>query len=350
MCFESLTFTYTQTGNENDIGDVTITVDAEKPKSLFCKDWFLFGNTEVQHVETFYFTGKHQITFKNLSPDAKIDIQRNGLKIFMFCDGYVDTFMAVFNTMLAFVGGMGIDPNAGPLWGSHIPEYMEKENVKFLNDTMGYELIPREIQEYDYDESNIQSGDYLGIIRLDGLNPIIMYGSGTHAGHSTMALRFDGELYIVESQGGWYWPVHGIQRTKYADWIQYCKNADQHVVHFALSPEARARFNETAAQEFFFQTEGLPYGYHNFLFGWLDTPNSNWPPLVPSGFLPVVFGVMESMMADTIDIFFNQALNKRLNTTGLNIPDLAAEAARRNMTIDDVVAMVEVEGWEYTGL
>jgi hypothetical protein len=136
----------------------------------------------------------------------------------MFCDGYIDTFMSVFNTLLAFIGGMGTDPNV-PFWGSHIPEYMEKVNVKFLNDTMGYELIPREIQEYEYDESNIQSGDYLGIIRLDGLNPMIMYGSGTHAGHSTMALRFDGELYIVESQGGWYWPYQGIQRTKFSEWV-----------------------------------------------------------------------------------------------------------------------------------
>lgn len=145
MCFESLTFTYATTGDANDIGDVIVTVDAEKPKSLFCKDWFLFGNTEVQHVETFYFTGKHQITFKNLSPDAKIDMQRNGLKVFMFCDGYIDMFMTVFHTLLAFVGGMGDDPNGGVLYGSHIPEYMEKVNVQFLNDTMGYELIPREI-------------------------------------------------------------------------------------------------------------------------------------------------------------------------------------------------------------
>jgi hypothetical protein len=36
-------------------------------------------------------------------------------------------------------------------------------------------------------------------MRLDGLDEIIMYGTGSHVGHSTMALRFDGELYIVES-------------------------------------------------------------------------------------------------------------------------------------------------------
>jgi len=127
----------------DDIGDVTITVDTEKPKSLFCKDWFLFGNTEMYHVETFFFSGKHQVTFKNLSPEAKIDIQKNGIKIFMFCDGYIDTFVSVWNTLLAFIGGLGTNPYL-PIIGSHVPEYMEKANIKFLNDTMGYNMELRE--------------------------------------------------------------------------------------------------------------------------------------------------------------------------------------------------------------
>jgi len=39
-----------------------------------------------------------------------------------------------------------------------------------------------------------------------------------------------------------------------------------------LSEESRKKFNVTAAVEFFKKVEGLPYGYHNFLFGWIDTP------------------------------------------------------------------------------
>jgi hypothetical protein len=37
------------------------------------------------------------------------------------------------------------------------------------------------------------------IMRLDGLDQVIMTTTGSHAGHMVMALRFDGELYIVES-------------------------------------------------------------------------------------------------------------------------------------------------------
>lgn len=59
------------------------------------------------------------------------------------------------------------------------------------------------------------------IMRLDGLDPLIMWGTGGHGAHCVMALRFEGdpELYIVESQDAWYWPTAGIQRTPYHKWI-----------------------------------------------------------------------------------------------------------------------------------
>jgi hypothetical protein len=116
----------------------------------------------------------------------------------MFCEGYIDTFLSVWHFLLAFVGGLGTNPYL-PIIGSHVPEYMEKTNIKFLKDSMGYEMEVRNVTEYDYDESLIQSGDFLAIMRLDGVDPIIMYGSGTHAGHSVMALRFDDGLYVIES-------------------------------------------------------------------------------------------------------------------------------------------------------
>jgi hypothetical protein len=140
----------------------------------------------------------------------------------MFCDGYIDTFTSVYNTLLQFVGGMGDNgTDYDPLWGSHVPEYMEKANLAFLNETVGYDMKPRTIQNYEYDSDLIQSGDFIAIMRLDGIDEIIMYGTGTHSGHSVMALRMEGELYIVESQDGWYWPKHGIQRNTWAQWQEW---------------------------------------------------------------------------------------------------------------------------------
>lgn len=150
MCFKSIKFTYQQTGEGEDIGDVILTIDTEKANSLFCKDWFFFATTEMYHVETFSTRGSHQVQFKGLTEDAKADIRRNGVRVYMFCDGYVDTFISVFNTLLAFVGGLGTDPNA-PIYSSHVPEYMEKENIAFLHELMGYDLVEREVKDYEYD-------------------------------------------------------------------------------------------------------------------------------------------------------------------------------------------------------
>jgi hypothetical protein len=72
-----------------------------------------------------------------------------------------------------------------------------------------------------------------------------------------------------------------------------------------LSAEARSKFNETAAIEFFNSTEGLPYGFHNFLFGWIDTVEDNLPPLMPPGILPIVMSILEDFMPKVTDIFFS---------------------------------------------
>jgi hypothetical protein len=236
----------------------------------------------------------------------------------MFCDGYVDTFISAFNFALMFLGGFGTDPNT-PIFGSHVPEYMVEANLAFLNHSMNLPLEERPITSYNYDENLVNSGDFFSILRLDGLDPIIMYATGSHAAHSVMALRMDEELYIVESQGAWYWPQAGIQKTPFKQWVEWANNADFNVVHMPLSPVARARFNETAAIEFFKSTEGLPYGYHNFLFGWIDTVDSNLPPLMPAGLIPIILSIFEDFNPATANIFLGQALNKRLGTTGLTI-------------------------------
>ena len=138
LCFQSYTFTYEQDYDDagNFVG-VTLTINARKPKSLMCRDWFFIGNTEIFHVETITKAGTHTISFTNLDENAQIDLSFGGLKIYMFCDGYIDTFISVLKTLMCFIGGLGLDPDL-PVMGSHVPEYMEKANVEFLNNTMGY--------------------------------------------------------------------------------------------------------------------------------------------------------------------------------------------------------------------
>jgi len=250
--------------------------------------------------------------------DAKTDTHFGGIKAFGFCDGVKESIESIWNFAKAFVGGISDHPYI-PYIGTHVPHYMEQANVDFLAQSMGLELEERETKKVEIDPDLIGSGDFFSILRLDGLDPIIMYGTGSHVGHSTMALRFDGELYVVESQDAWYWPTHGLQRTKWADWIKQAEQASFHVSWLPLSPESKAKFDEKAANDWFFQTEGLPYGYHNFLYGWIDTPSNNWPPMLANEFAPILFTIVEKFLPKVTQNFFSEALNFRLGTTGLNI-------------------------------
>ena len=242
--------------------------------------------------------------------------------------------------MKAFVGGISAHPK-WPVIGSHVPPYMEKANIEFIKEAVGVDMQLRETQKVDIDPDTIQSGDFFGVMRLDGLDPMIMYGTGAKIGHNVMALRFDGELYVVESQDAWYWPTHGLQRTKWEDWIKYAENADFHVTHHRLSAESRAKFDEKKAQDFYFDTVGLPYGYHNFLYGWVDSAEDNWPPLLAKQFVPVMFTLIEKVDPSLAYNFFTEALNKRLGVDGQDIDSIAKLAAEQNMGVDDVMAMVE---------
>lgn len=200
------------------------------------------------------------------TPEAQADVGYGGIKAFGFCEGIEAEIESVWNYAKTFLGGFTDHPK-WPIIGSHVPLYMEKANLEFLSKSMGLDLTERTTQRVDIDPDLVQSGDFLGIMRLDGLDQMIMYSTGSHIGHTTVALRFDGELYVVESQDVWYWPTSGLQRTLWADWIQQADNADFHVSWLPLRPDIAEKFDEKAAQEFFFMTEGLPYGYHNFLYG-----------------------------------------------------------------------------------
>jgi hypothetical protein len=78
---------------------------------------------------------------------------------------------------------------------------MEFANLEFVREILDWDMERREIEEVRLDEDLIQTGDVFLVLRLDGIDPIIMYGTGSHVGHSVMAMRFeeDGDLYIVES-------------------------------------------------------------------------------------------------------------------------------------------------------
>lgn len=64
--------------------------------------------------------------------------------------------------------------------------------------------------------------------------------------------------------------------------LQIADVANCHVAVLPLHPDLRAKFNVTAAWEYARKMNGLPYGYHNMIFSWIDTPTDNYPPPLDS--------------------------------------------------------------------
>lgn len=174
-CFSDITFRLHYNGLNSDgtsFETATLTVDTANPASLLCKDWFFFSTSTKQHVEVFFFEGHHEITFDGLTDDDKIEILFNGIDAYMFCDGFIDTFISAFKFLTCFLGGFSPNPNI-PIFGSHIPQYQADANVAFIKAAMGITLEKRETNYVDIPEESIHSGDFFAIDRLDGLDQII---------------------------------------------------------------------------------------------------------------------------------------------------------------------------------
>jgi len=49
-------------------------------------------------------------------------------------------------------------------------------------------------------------------------------------------------------------------------------------------------------------------------------------------------------------VFFTSGLNKRFGVEGKSIPEISAIAASKGKTIDEVMAMKDIEYWNFKGL
>jgi len=115
-----------------------------------------------------------------------------------------------------------------------------------------------------------------------------------------------------------------------------------------MREDIRAKFNITAAGEWFKKYEGTPYGYHNFIFGWFDTPDKSLPPITDVDFLYVMFCLLNNFIPEAITSLVGEAMNFRLGTKNVSITEAAARAADKNMTVGDLFSQVEDDSWVYS--
>ena len=319
-CFKNIRFYWISDSDTQ----ITFYIASYDKQHAQCSDGYVITTGHTYHFAEVLMTGVHKVTFKNLSSFELDFIKNNGVQPFRFCDSIINIIPDLIMTAELFIGGLGLNPNI-PFFGSHVPMHQQELNVEFVKRATGFQWKKRKQALYfkDYPAEYFRSGDYFAITRFDGLDNIIHYGTGSHSGHSTMAIwerateaGKEDELYVVESQDAWYWPTQGLQRTKWEDWKKQAHNADFNVVHMRLKDEFANKFDEKKAWDWFDKTKGMPYGYKNFVFVFMDTINQNLPPILDVEFIFMLSKIMENIVPELqTDIIMKEALNARLGIT-----------------------------------
>lgn len=334
---------------DEDGESLNLRFEMANPSSLLCVDHYMLATIDGLWTTTFFRRGAHSLRWRlpeSARPAERWDTKEKGVRVFRFRDGPIQTVIDILDTASLFLPA---ETEAGVDAGT------DQRNTYFMRHYAAQPMVPRTAGDVEVDESLIQSGDFFGVLRLDGLDPMLAWAMGSTTGHTTVALRMDGELYVAESTvADSYWPTNGIQATPYRQWLKQAKHAGFHVVWAPLTPEARARFNETAAVEFFRENAGLNYGYNNLLFGWLDTVSDNYPCLPPDykhcmswEVVEILYAAMDRLAPATADQLFGQALNHRLGTDRLRAPELLRQTHARGIAAHTLPTLVEQDAWRY---
>jgi len=337
-CFESISAT-----GHFDSDNATVTISVGKKRELVCEELYVFGTRSGGHFEL--LGGKATLVIPWQNPGMASAALQYGLGIFVFPYSLEYTAASIAKTAMLFW-----DPN---------PNFIEL-NQQFLAERMQWATQERPINHVNLTEDQIQNGDYLGIFRADGLDPMIMWGTGSHTGHTAVALWFPDGLHICESTDTFgvpvmhYWPPpYGVIRTPFAQWVKQAQEANYHVAIARLHENYSKIFNATAAVNWFNSVQGQPYGYHNFLFTFIDTMNDNLPrPITQQLFEVVVYGWQRLFPIDAQGSIYNmmiQGLNHRLNSNCTTLECIYEIIDPKGMTLMQVAAMPEQDSWRYGG-
>ena len=119
------------------------------------------------------------------------DLKTKGIRVFEFTNSTIETVLQIIDTALLFVPEL-INP---------VDAASAARNVYFMKEYAQVNMVPRTIKNVAIDESTVQSGDFFGIIRLDGLDPMLAWAMGSSTGHTAVAIRdpADNKLYVAES-------------------------------------------------------------------------------------------------------------------------------------------------------
>uniref|UniRef100_A0A0D9V6N5 Uncharacterized protein n=1 Tax=Leersia perrieri TaxID=77586 RepID=A0A0D9V6N5_9ORYZ len=322
-------------------GGGTIHLKTSKAHSWTCIDLYVFA-TPYRVTWDYYFVGReHTLNFKEWESEAEYEyVKRKGVSIFLMPSGTIGTLRALWDVFPLFTNTQ---------WG-------ENSNLAFLKKHMGatFEERPKPwVSELNADD--IHSGDFLVLSKIrgrwGGFETLEKWVTGAYAGHTAVCLRdSEGKLWVGESGHENEQGEDIIAILPWEEWWDFEVTKDDsnpQIALLPLHPDLRAKFNETAAWEYAKSMDGKPYGYHNMIFSWIDTISDNYPPPLDAHVVASVMTVWNKLQPEYAANMWKEALNKRLGTKGLDLPEIIVESEKRGTTFDKLLTIPEQDKWVY---
>ena len=355
-CFSKIQAAMDIRRRPGDAIDMIFDVEERATKWPPCIEGLLLMSDDSFKVVEFLIGGLHEVTWsKAAMTNAEMwNLNHRGIHAFLFRKGGVKTIMEdAIHTASLFL----------PLFHRDVSGYAADKNIEFLDQYSQIKpsMKPRSPQYANtplpLDESLIRSGDFFGIVRLDGLDTMLAWATGSTTGHTAVALRDSetGVLSVCESTtSDSYWVVNGVQCTEYHEWMEAMQVAGNNAVWAPLSPEYNAKFDTKKALSWFKSVEGFDYGYHNMLFSWIDTKHGNYPCIPPNYdiclewmHLEALSGFFDRVNTKFAPLLWLEAFNKRVGTAGLHTLDVFRAAIEKGIDLEILPTIVEKDEWMY---
>ncbi|KAG0470900.1 hypothetical protein HPP92_017020 [Vanilla planifolia] len=328
--------------SKSPFGGGTLHIKVSNAHSWTCMDLYVFATPYRMTWDYYFLSREHTLEFDEWEGKAEYEYVKNhGVSIFLMESGMLGTLRALWDVFPLFT-------NTG--WG-------EKSNLAFLRKHMGATFEERPKPWFSsINVEDIHSGDFLALSKIrgrwGGFETLEKWVTGAYAGHTAVCLKdSEGKLWVAESGYESDEGVDVIAILPWEEWWDFELNKDDsnpQIALLPLRPDVRAKFNNTAAWEYARSMNGKPYGFHNMIFSWIDTKSGNYPPpldanLVASGM--IMWNKIQPTYAANL---WNEALNLRLGTEGLDLPDIIVEAEKRGMSFGKLLTIPEQDNWTYS--
>ena len=347
-CFQQNTLKLTVIDSSHiQLEFVTKNTKTTTERDSTCSDSYVITDILNNHFLTIKASESYRKVIYKVSNNEKDYIRSEGLHIVKLCEPVSDMIPNIVATLFTLI----TDPIMGK-FGSVLPRWLVdliyETNYKWLQKWEGLNLIPRTQKKelsVEFFLKNAKSGDTFCTYKGGGVTTLVMWGVGGTCGHIAVLMwGLDAEkdqLFVLQSDDD------GIRRETIDQWWADFKGMS--MVMYPLSPVYRERFDTRKAWAWFKSLEGLSYGYANFFFGFLDTPNGNYPQAWDSNSWNLALYFISQIPfvgKKAIDSIWTRALNKRLGTEGLEFKEVIAEVEKRGMTLGELIAIPEQADWK----